>query len=79
MKLKKGEVWKINDSRKGKFTAKLLGNVDTSKDEFVDVKIVEGKANFISIANVDRGFKGDTISVRTILCKFVKKIKTKKK
>src|SRR5690606_31721996 len=76
---KAGEVWKTN-SRKGPLTVRFLGDVDTSKDGFVDAEIVRGSARYMSESNrflqseYGQGTPGDTLTMRTTLLTLVERV-----
>lgn len=46
--IKRGEIWKVSHARKGDFTVKFLKDVNLDTDWSADVRIVAGRAKFIS-------------------------------
>ena len=66
MNLEIGKEYLIEHIRKGPFCARLLE--DTG--EFITVEITKGRANYISMMNVDMGCVGDHISIRKSFCTF---------
>jgi len=75
-KIKKDEVWAIEDVRKGRFILKVLADTDLGQDGFFEAEIVDGKAKFISVdAQLAQkydglGTPGTVMSFRTTLCNF---------
>ena len=68
MELQIGKEYVINHSRKGTFIGKVLK--DTG--EWVTIRIVKGKADYMSISNnlMSRGNIGDEITIRKSFCTF---------
>lgn len=72
--MKKGDIYNMKHRRKG------LMRVEIVKDngEFVDVKILKGKASYMSASNrfaqrvSGLGLEGDTITVRNSLAEWEK-------
>lgn len=77
--LVKGGVFDIDHCRKGKLTVIALEGEPKSKDDFVDVEILEGKVNYASIGNRleqiinGQGTPGDKITVRRSLFKIARR------
>lgn len=78
-KIKKGRVYDIEHSRKGPLTVQAVEDEPKSKDEFMDMKIIEGRARYASIGNnlaqklSGLGTPGDTITVRRSLFRVVRR------
>ena len=70
MELKVGKEYVINHSRKGTFIGKILSDTN----EWVIIRIVKGKADYMSISNNlrGRGNIGDEITIRKSFCTFNK-------
>ena len=66
MSIEVGKTYLIEHSRKGPFVAQIL----KYNGEFIKVKVIKGRAKFISAMNVGRGVPGDVISVRRSFCTF---------
>lgn len=71
MKIKKGEIWKV-DSRNFKGVFKVLKDIDTKEDDFFDAEIIEGTKFYLT--RESKGI-GNIISFRTTLTTFLKRIK----
>jgi hypothetical protein len=71
-KLKIGELYVIDHSRKGRFVGRVLKD----DGEWVTVRVVEGALKYISVAynyaqkTGGLGTEGDTVQVRKSLAKF---------
>lgn len=63
-KIEVGKQYRITHSRKGTFTANIVG----IRDEWVDCVITDGKARAMLDYNVRE--KGETITVRRSFCTF---------
>lgn len=78
-KLEKGGVFDIDHCRKGKLTVIALEGEPKSKNDFVEVEILEGRVHYASISNRleqicnGQGTPGDTITVRRSLFSIVKR------
>lgn len=76
---KAGEIWRTN-SRKGPLTVRFLGDVDVTKDGWVDAEIVSGMARYMSSENraaqrdFGMGTVGDTLTMRTSLLTLISRV-----
>lgn len=72
MKINKKEIWKIN-TRGFNGIVEMLEDVnDTNEDNFIKVKILEGKKRYLSVHRHQEGI-GEEISIRTTLTNFIGK------
>lgn len=75
--LKKGDIYVMDHHRKGPMTVEIVKD----NGEWVDVKILKGKAHYASIAHnlsqriYGHGTKGDIITVRKTLADWKKETK----